>query len=157
MSRRTFDREELLGAPDGPLHHETAVRFQDVDAAGVIFFARALEYCSDAMFAMLEQAGFPGHRMFVEREFVTPVKHVEAHYLRPLRYGDRIGVTLPLALLRETDFTLGYRMRRLADGEPCLVGAIHQVCVDAGTFRRTPIPEEFRSVLKAICGRTHTD
>lgn len=156
MGWRVFDREELLAAPDGPVRHELGVRFQDVDAAGVIFFARAFEYCSDALFAAIEQAGFPGRRMFVEREFVAPVKHAEAHYIRPLRYGDRVEVSMPLGLLRETDFTLGYRLRRVSDREPVVVGEIHQVCVDVDTFRRRPIPAEFRAVLEKICGTMHT-
>ncbi|RMF71169.1 MAG: acyl-CoA thioesterase [Acidobacteria bacterium] len=152
MGRNTFTRQELLDAADGPERFEMAVRFQDVDAAGVIFFARALEYCSDALFELIERAGFPGRRMFVEREFVTPVKHAEAHYVRPLRYGDRVAITIPLARVRESDFTLGYRLTRASDGEPAVVGAIHQVCVDPGTFSRIPIPGEFRTVLDRIAG-----
>ena len=43
----TFTRSELLAAPAGFTHHLPA-RFQDCDAAGIVFYARVFDYFHDA-------------------------------------------------------------------------------------------------------------
>lgn len=152
MPARCFTREELIDAPAGPHVYEMGVRFQDVDAAGVIFFARAFEYWSDALFAGLERFGYPPRRLFEEKRVITPVKHAEAHYVSPLRFSDRFAVTVVKAAIEETAFTLGYRIERLPHREPAVVGEVHQVCVDAQTFRRTPLPEDLRRAIERMAG-----
>jgi YbgC/YbaW family acyl-CoA thioester hydrolase len=152
MSRPTLARDELLSASPGPLRHAARIRFQDVDAAGVIFFARAFDLFSDAFFAALEHHGYAGSRMLEERRVVTPVKHAEAHFVAPLRFADRVEVVIVLAVVRESDFTLGYRVERVASSEPAVVGSVHQVSVDAGSFRRCGLPDELRAAVAAMAG-----
>lgn len=152
MSWKRFSREELIEAPVGPHQYEMGVRFQDVDAAGVIFFACAFEYCSDALFAGLDRFGYPPRRLFDEKIIVTPVKHAECHYLAPLRFADRFRVSVVRAQIDETDFTLGYRLDKLPEGTPAVVTQVHQVCVDATTFKRRALPDDLRHTLLSLAG-----
>src|SRR5688572_21989662 len=70
------------------------VRFQEVDAAGIIFYPRLLEYFNDAYIELLAHVGQPLHASLGRDPWVSPVTHIEADFLRPLRFGDRAEVAL---------------------------------------------------------------
>ena len=53
---RGFQRDDLLAAPAGFTHRMLA-RFQDVDAAGIVFFARIFDYFHDAYVAFFAAHG----------------------------------------------------------------------------------------------------
>lgn len=150
MGRSRFTREDLVAAPEPAFSHPRRVRMQDVDAAGIIFYSRALEIMSDALFASLDHYGYPGSRIFSEGRFVTPVKHCEVHYLRPLRLEDRVRAGMVLGHVGESDFTFGCRIFNETRDEISVVGQVHQVCVDTRTFRRIAFTDEFRAVLEKI-------
>ena len=152
MSRPRWTREDLIGAPVPSFEHRRLVRMQDVDAAGIIFYARALEIMSDALFAAFEHFGYPGRRIFREKLFVTPVKHCEVHYLRPLSLEDETRTGVVLGHVGESDYTFGYRVFNETLGEASIVGQVHQDSVETKSFRRTPFTDEFRGVLERIAG-----
>jgi acyl-CoA thioesterase FadM len=82
------------------------------------------------------------------------VRHAEADYLRPLRFGDRVEIALVAAHLETmpnpTEVTLGFRMARVADGEVAiLVQSIHTF-VERKTFQRTAVPDELRKALALV-------
>lgn len=83
-----FGREELR-AGVARWGWASQVRFQDVDAAGVVFFARYFDLVHDAYAAFLESRGHPLASMFATPAWILPLRHAEADYLRPLRLGDR--------------------------------------------------------------------
>src|SRR5688572_22069786 len=97
---------------------EREVRFQDVDAAGVIFYPRLLEYFNDTYLALLSSAGQPLHASLGRASWVSPVRHAEADFLRPLRFGEAIEVAVVGAKVRPdaepTEVTLGYRITKVA-------------------------------------------
>lgn len=148
-----FERDALKQLPEGAFVRRVDVRFQDVDAAGIIFYARVLDYCHDAYVDFLAKAGFPLHEALTG-PWIAPIRHAEADYLKPMRFGDRIGVALVAAHLEPaedpTEVTIGYRIARVADGELAAVGQTVHTFVDAATFRRTPIPEPLRNALTAL-------
>ena len=161
-----FSRAELLDAPVG-FSHELLVRFQDVDAAGIVFFARILDYCHDAYVAFLAAAGCPLDASLRESRWMAPLVHAEADFIRPLRFGDRVRVHLVAARVRESSYTVGYRLERAGDpaggaadarapgplaGEAVAVGQTVHVVVDPRSFARTPLPEAMRDALIRIAG-----
>lgn len=158
-----FSRAELLAAPVG-FSHELLVRFQDVDAAGIVFFARILDYCHDAYVAFLAAAGCPLDASLRESRWMAPLVHAEADFIKPLRFGDRVLVHLVAARVRESSYTVGYRLERpgqlsndaLASGqiagEAAAVGQTVHVVVDPRSFARAPLPEAMRSALIHLAG-----
>src|SRR6187549_1067753 len=88
-----FERDVLKRGPRA-FKMEREVRFQDVDAAGVIFYPRLLEYFNDAYLALLSSAGQPLHASLGRAPWVSPVRHAEADFMRPLRFGDAIEVAV---------------------------------------------------------------
>jgi 1,4-dihydroxy-2-naphthoyl-CoA hydrolase len=146
-----FERDRLKQAPSGAFKLEVAVRFQDVDAAGIIFYPRALELCHDAYVAFLEQAGLPLHEI-LRGPWLAPVRHAEADYLKPLRFGDRVEVALVAAHLETmpnpTEVTLGFRIAR--GTEPAILSQTIHTFVERKSFQRTAVPEELRKALAPV-------
>ena len=128
------------------LHEERReVRFQDVDAAGIVFYARAFDFFHDAYVSFLRARGAPLEEAVRDRSWVAPLRHAEADYLRPLRFGDRIRVAIVNVALEETEYTVAYRID--VDGEPACAGRTRHVAVDPETFKRTRVPDPLRRAL----------
>ena len=145
-----FDREELkLSRPRAFVDHR-AIRFQDIDAAGIIFYPRVLEMFHDAYAGFLAFAGCPLPQVLSRDSWLAPVRHAEADYFKPLRFGDEVGVEICRAHLTETEATLGYRIARTGSGEVCAVGQVVHTFVERATFKRTPLPELVRRALENI-------
>lgn len=143
MATEGYSREALLAARSGvpPLAH--LARFQDVDAAGIVFFPRILEYFHDAYAAYLRAAGCPLERVLAAGIWAAPIKRSEAHFLRPIRFGDALETALVAARFEGSALSIGYRTT-LREGEAVAIGSTVAVVVDRATFRRIEPPEELR-------------
>jgi YbgC/YbaW family acyl-CoA thioester hydrolase len=150
MSDGRFTREELVAAPVGIFRREMAVRLQDVDAAGVVFFVRVLEAAHDALMAYIAESGFSAPEMLEAGVLVTPVKHAEADYLAPLRFGDRVEIELVCARVQATEATVGVRLVRLPERKIAAVAQIRQVCVEVKSGARAPMPAPLAAALRRL-------
>jgi 1,4-dihydroxy-2-naphthoyl-CoA hydrolase len=121
------------------------VAFQDVDAAGIVFYARVFDYFHDAYVAFLRARGAPLELALQDGSWVAPLRRAEADYRRPLRFGDEIGVTIAGLELTDTEFRIRYAIETAA-GVACEGETVH-VSVDPVTFRRAPIPAALRQAL----------
>lgn len=145
-----FDREELKLPRPQAFVDRRAIRFQDIDAAGIIFYPRVLEMFHDAYAAFLAFAGCPLPEVLKSGTWLAPVRHAEADYFKPLRFGDSVTVEICRAHLAETEATLGYRVARSDSNEVCVVGQVVHTFVERASFKRTPIPELVRRALELI-------
>jgi 1,4-dihydroxy-2-naphthoyl-CoA hydrolase len=137
--------EGMTGPGDGVFTHERTVAFQDVDAAGIVFYARVFEYFHDAYVAFLRARGAPLEAALRNGSWVAPLRRAEADYRRPLRFGEAVRVSIVRIDLEETEYRVIYRIDTAA-GEACSGATVH-VSVDPATFRRAPIPEVLRRAL----------
>jgi 1,4-dihydroxy-2-naphthoyl-CoA hydrolase len=145
-----FDREELKRASPSAFIDPRAIRFQDIDAAGIIFYPRVLEMFHDAYGAFLTFAGCPLPEVVKGGEWIAPARHAEADYFKPLRFGDEVRVEIHRAHTTETEVVLGYRIVRADAGELCVVGQVVHTFVDCATFKRRPMPEVLRRAFERI-------
>ena len=143
---RGFTQGELKDAPRARFAEARVVRFQDVDAAGIIFYPRVLEYFSDVYIAMLMESGWDLPAELGKDSVGTPLVHAEADYLSPLRFGDTVSVEVVGVKLGGKSFTVGYRVRR-AGGAVAAVGQTVHVCLDRASFKPHAIPEGLRAHL----------
>jgi 4-hydroxybenzoyl-CoA thioesterase len=128
--------------------YERPVRFEDVDAAQIVFFARFFNYGHEAMEAFFGQLEGGYARLIVERRIGMPAVHVECDFRAPLRFGDvaRIEVTVPH--VGHTSCSFRYAFRRALDGVE--VASLLHVCAvsDLRELRAIPIPDDVRAVLE---------
>jgi len=140
-----FGRKELEAAR--PVYvHRCAARFQDVDAAGIVFFARVFDYFHDAYLAFMEEGGMPHAEVLKARAWGVPIRRAEADYLAPIRFGDKLEVGLARAAWDASKLTIGYRVA-VTGGKVAAVGLTHHVVVNFPSFSRIEPPAELRALF----------
>jgi len=144
-------RDNHSDGTNSPIHIDhRVIAFQDVDAAGIVFYARVFDYFHDAYVSFLRARGVPLEAALRDRSWVAPLRRAEADYRRPLRFGDEVGVAVVGVDVSDTEFTVRYRIGG-ADGVACVGETVH-VSVDPETFRRAAVPEVLRRALERAEG-----
>ena len=124
------------------------VRFQDVDAAGVLFFGRIYDYCHQAYEEFWGSQGIDRTWVFSGADFLIPIVHSEADYKAVLRHGERVDVTVDVTHVGRASFHLGYRVAGPGPGDDlrATVKTVHAFVARA-TMRPIAIPDELRVLL----------
>lgn len=129
--------------------YERPVRFEDVDAANIVFFARFLGYAHEAMehfFADVE-GSYVG--LITKRRVGLPAVHVDIDFRAPLRYGDVVRIETSCEKLGNKSAVLLYRMFRRADGELSATIRHTVVTTNLDTLTSCPMPADVRRQLEA--------
>ena len=90
--------------------HKLTVPFQDIDAAGVVFYAHLFRYAHEAYEDFMQHIGHSLQDMLAAGSYLLPVVHAQADYRRPLHHADKLNIELRLTKLGRTSFTLDYRV-----------------------------------------------
>src|SRR6478752_420338 len=93
-------------------HYRRPVRFNDVDAAQIVFFARYLDYCHEALEALLDALEGGKPRLVLERRIGMPAVHVEMDFHAPVRYGEVLDVRVTVSRIGTTSVTLRYELAK---------------------------------------------
>ena len=129
--------------------YERPIRFDEVDPAGIVFFARYANFAHEAVenfFGGLE-GGYPG--LIHARRVGLPIVHLEADFRAPLRYGDSLRIETTCPKLGTTSATLSHTMKNAKTGAICAVVTHVVVTVDLDSFRSCPMPSDVRAQLEA--------
>ena len=70
---------------------EQTVRFEEVDALGIVWHGRYASYFEDARVAFGQKYGI-GYMDFHTNGVVAPIKQMHFDYHRPLRFGDKMTI-----------------------------------------------------------------
>ena len=112
------------------------VYYEDVDLAGIVYYANYLRYIERARSEMVRAAGIDQASMRAEG-LVFAVSRLEADYRAPARYDDALTVETRLASRGRARLTLDQRVMR--DGEALFEARVTLVCMDlTGRPRRLP-------------------
>jgi 1,4-dihydroxy-2-naphthoyl-CoA hydrolase len=122
------------------------IRIHDVDAAGIVFFARYLYLSHDVYEAFLEDIGHSIPKAIAEGEYIIPIKSCEAEYYRPMLHGETITAELFLTELRGSSFTIE---TRLIGPDKVLRATIttRHVCVGTAAMKPIALPDTLRAAL----------
>lgn len=146
-----FDKKVLGSCTSLAYSQEVPVRFQDVDAAGIVFFVRFFEYVHTAFEGFLSDVGLPLPRILRDGTWVAPLRHAEADYLSPARFGDVLTVELVAAHLEESEMSLGWRVRRRGDeGKPCAIVQTAHTFIRPSNFEKISLPREIFLKLRSV-------
>lgn len=84
------------------------VRLQDIDAAGIVFFPKFLEYCHDAYFELMMDRGIDLPVAIAEGDYILPLVHTEADFKGPLKFGDKITVSVDNVQKGKSSYKVNY-------------------------------------------------
>lgn len=126
------------------LHHRVA--FYETDAMGVVHHANYLHFMERARVHWMEEHHRP-YTEYVAEGLQFAVIRVDAEYLKPARFDERIEVHVRLCWVRAASLCMGYEMYRATD--LLLRGTTeHAVIDERGRVRR--LPRERRTQLEAL-------
>ena len=68
---------------------EIAIRFNEVDALGIVWHGNYVKYFEDGREAFGEKFDLNFQKVYINEGFVTPIVTVDCNYKQSLKYGDR--------------------------------------------------------------------
>ncbi len=130
-----------------PFESEVVVRAHEIDAAGIAYYPRFLDWFHRAFedfFAAETDA--PYHRWIGERRVGWPTVHVEADFRAPVRHGERVAIALSFGKLGVSSIVCRYEARR--GGQKVADAALTVVTTDLDALKSVPIPAEVREAME---------
>jgi 4-hydroxybenzoyl-CoA thioesterase len=130
-------------------HFRRPVRFADVDAARIVFFARYHDYCHDALEGLFEalEGGYP--RLTMVRDVGIPTVRLDTTYKAALRYGDVALFEIEVLRIGGSSVKVRHTVRRERDREVCATIEQVFVAVNLTSLQPVPLPDDVRAVLEA--------
>jgi len=118
------------------------VRFQDTDAAGVVYFANVLAMCHEAYEASLAARGIDLRLFFTGSEVAIPIVHASVDFFKPMFCGDRLEIHLNAIQTKDSEFEIQYRLFPEGKADKALSQAVtRHVCIEVKPRSRCPVPD----------------
>ncbi|MBY4895010.1 tol-pal system-associated acyl-CoA thioesterase [Rhodobacteraceae bacterium N5(2021)] len=122
------------------------VYYEDVDLAGIVYYANYLKYLERGRSEMVREAGISQLEMKAAG-LVFAVRRVEADYLKPANYDDELVVETRLDRLKGASFDMPQRVLR---GDDVLLAARIKVVIIDSQGRAARLPADIRAKVTAI-------
>jgi 1,4-dihydroxy-2-naphthoyl-CoA hydrolase len=134
--------------------YERVVRLADTDAAGVIYFASGLSICHEAYESALFAQGIDLSQLLQDGAIALPIVHAAIDFLRPVRWGDRLGITLSAQLLSDHRFVVDYVVSKIAASAQRVITAqtIH-VSFHPQLRQKVPLPLPLKQAVLSLNNR----
>jgi 4-hydroxybenzoyl-CoA thioesterase len=123
------------------------IKFEEVDAANIVFFARFVTYAHEAMehFFNAIEGGYA--HLILERRVGFPAVHVEITFTAPARYGDVLRIETRVARIGNRSAVLWYRMHHAGTGLLACELRHTVVTTDLRTLKSCDMPDDVRALL----------
>jgi len=124
---------------------EEYVRWEDIDAAGIINYQAYLRFFGLAEAELLRSAGL-SYRVLTETLGIwLPRARVECDFHEPVKLDELLVVEAYFSRIGRTSVHLEFEVRRkAAPSRPTATGKYVLVCVRQRDFTPVPVPEELR-------------
>jgi 4-hydroxybenzoyl-CoA thioesterase len=134
--------------------YERPVRFEEVDAAGIAFFARFFNWCHEAMERFFDQLPSGSYvNLIMKRRIGFPAVHLTADWKAPLRYGDVARIETSVLKVGTTSATFRYVLTRISDGVVAAAIEHTTVATDLDTMTKRELPDDCRRLLEKHLAR----
>lgn len=128
--------------------YNRTIRFQDTDAAGVVYFANVLAICHEAYEAALESEGIDIKQFFTNPSIAFPIIHADVDFMRPMYCGDKIFVNVTPRRIRAEEFEIDYQ---IYVNEKLVAKAMtRHVCIDAAKRKKIGLSAEIVKCLERL-------
>lgn len=124
-----------------PFIYQRTVRFQDTDAAGVVYFANILTMCHEAYEESLTASGINLKLFFSNSNVAIPIVHASVYFFRPMFCGDKISIHLTPQRLGIDKFEINYLIIGLEEKQVAKAITKH-VCINPASRTREELPNE---------------
>ena len=123
-----------------PFSYHKTVHFADTDAAGLVFFANFYAFAHEAYEEAIAAVGINMTTYFSDTGSIIPIAKSEAEYLRPLKCGDKLRITVTPKLISENSFELHTEIVRLGPPDKLAARVLTEhVCISSTGRGRVPL------------------
>jgi acyl-CoA thioester hydrolase len=119
----------------------------DVDAAGIVYFPHFFKFAEHAEEEMFRAAGAELQALLKAQGMWLPRVEAFSKFSKPIRLGSAIRVQLKPQMKGEKTIRYDFEIIDDVTAENLAAGYITVVCVDAATFKSTPIPDAIRNIV----------
>lgn len=123
-----------------PFLYPRTIRFQDTDAAGVVYFSNVLAICHEAYEESLAVAGIKLRLFFSDPAVAIPIAHASVDLFQPMFCGDRQVISLTPKQLSNHKFEISYQIHLEGADRPVGKGYTRHVCIDPLNRTRQELP-----------------
>jgi 4-hydroxybenzoyl-CoA thioesterase len=128
-----------------------AVRFADVDNAGIFYYPRFFHAFHVAFEQFWEQRAKRAYHVVIRDDKVGfPAVRVECDFRKPVTFGDPMEIRVGVKRFGNTSVVFRYEMAHTGTREVHVAADITKVVVDMHTFRPMRLPPALRAPLEAI-------
>lgn len=129
------------------------VYYEDTDTGGVVFYTNYLKFFERARTEWLRAAGIGQQLLAESHRVMFVVKSTAVDYHAPAKLDDELKLTVVVERLGRASVQFAQEAWRIQGGQPQLLtsACIKVGCVDTGTFRPCPIPDEVLERIKRSC------
>ena len=125
-----------------------AVRFGDVDKAGIVYYPRIFHYLHVAQEDFF--AGYMGiayHRLIEDERLGFPTVSDATDFIKVIRYGDTLEIAVWIARVGVSSVTFEFRIYRQGSDELLARSSQVKVAVNMDTWEKVAIPEAYRKLF----------
>lgn len=115
------------------------VYYEDTDHAGIVYYANYLKFMERARTEWLRSLGVAQTELREDYGLVFAVASVQADFIRPARFDDRLEVGVNITRRGRVSIDLDQPVSR-AGGELLCRGAVRIACLDAAEFTPRALP-----------------
>jgi YbgC/YbaW family acyl-CoA thioester hydrolase len=124
------------------------VRWEDIDAAGIINYQAYLRFFGLAEVELFRSCGLSYKRLFEELGVWLPRVHVECDFFHPVTLDELLVVDAYFGRIGASSIHLNFEVRRSENRDVVVAtGKYILVAVKKGEFKPTAVPEELRRAL----------
>lgn len=122
---------------------QLAIRFGDVDPAGIAYYPRIYHLIHEAFEELWDvHVGKRYYHLLTEDQLGFPLVHADVDFKSPLRFGDRPLVRI--TSFQIGDSSLGLRYSISVNDRECVEARMTVVCVHLEKLDKRTIPDEYR-------------
>ena len=126
-------------------NYSFTTRMHDIDAAGVMFFARFFYHIHDAYEDFLTQKA-QSIKQILNSDIILPISHTEADFKAPVVLNETLNIEIYLQKIERDGFILNYQF---IDSEKKIRASAQtqHVCLDSKSKQRKSLPESLQQML----------
>jgi len=149
---------KLPRVPDTPFNFRTEVRVRlpETDAMGVVFHGNFFTFLEVGRMDYLRNLGLAepdgGGASGPIRGFANVVARASCDFRSPARFDDELVIGVRVAEIGRCSFRFVFQLHHKREHRLVAEGESVHVAIEPGTFRAMPVPDAFRTAIRAYEG-----